>query len=101
MVVDDRNNQQSLQSAPLLSQHQHTPLPNNDDSSVVELVSAHQLINLRTASSSRRNFATQVMRQIFSLEERKISNVNGKNKRQLDPTKIAFLLKSDFSTIPN
>ena len=42
----------------------------------------------------------QVMRQIFSLEERKTSNVNGKNKRQVDPTKIAFVQKVTFQQYP-
>ena len=40
------------------------------------------------------------MRQLFTVEDRKTSNVNGKNKKQLDPMKIAFVRKVTFQQYP-
>ena len=46
------------------------------------------LVKLRYISASRRNFATNMMRKLFTKAEREISNVNGKlGEIQLDPVK--------------
>ena len=62
--------------------------------------SASELLNIRTSSSSRRNFATHVMRRLFSIHERKTSNVNGKNKDQLDTIRIGYVKKVIFQYSP-
>ena len=65
-----------------------------------EFLSANKLLNIRTSSSSRRNFATHVMRILFSIHERKTSNVNWKNKDQLDTIRIGYVKKVTFQHFP-
>ena len=105
------------QQQPLLTQEQHQPLvsscstPGLSDSTHTPLVisaepchgtflNPSELINIRTSSSSRRNFATHIMRKLFSIHDRKTSNVNGKNKNQLDPIRISFIRKVTFQHFP-
>ena len=59
------------------------------------------LVKLRYASSSRRNFAANVMRKIFVKAEREVSNVRGKlGKSQLDPDKIDYIKMATFRMYP-
>ena len=60
-------------------------------------IDADTLLKLRHASSSRRNFAANVMRKIFGKAEREVSNVRGKlGKSQLDPAKIDYIKTATF-----
>lgn len=59
------------------------------------------LVKLRHASSSRRNFAANLMRKIFGKAEREVSNVRGKlGKSQLDPDKIDYIKTATFRMYP-
>ena len=52
-------------------------------------------------SSSRRNFLASLNRKIFTVAERKVSNVNGVlGKSQLDPDKVAYIRKVTFRIYP-
>ena len=47
------------------------------------------MVRLKMDSSSRKNFAANLVRQLFTEEERAASNVRGKGgKAQLNPAKI-------------
>ena len=63
-----------------------------------DFLTAEDMISIRISSSSRRNFATNVNRQIFSEEERMTSNVSGtRGKLQL---KVAFIKRVAFQQFP-
>ena len=51
-------------------------------------------------SCSRRNFAANLVRQLFSKEIRCISNVAGRGKAMLDPVKISFVKSTCFEYFP-
>ena len=66
-----------------------------------DFLTAEEMISIRISSSSRRNFATNVNRQIFSEEERMTSNVSGtRGKLQLDSAKVAFIKRVAFQQFP-
>ena len=56
---------------------------------------------IRAKSCSRKNYATNRARELFTVEERCTRNVSGKyGKRQLDTDKIGFITKSCFEQFP-
>jgi hypothetical protein len=58
----------------------------------VQFLNADELITIRTASTSRCNFAVNANRRIVSEEKRMANNVSGvKGKAVLDPVKVAFI----------
>ena len=59
------------------------------------------LVKLRHTSSSRRNFAANIMRLMFTKPEREVSNVRGKlGKSQLDPERIDYIKMVTFRMFP-
>ena len=59
------------------------------------------LLKLRYISGSRQNFATNVMRKLFTRAERAISNVNGVlGKSQLDVDKVEYIKSVTFKIYP-
>ena len=58
------------------------------------------VMSLRNNSTSRKNFAACIVRRIFTEAERSTSNVNGKNKAQLDPHRIGFVKQKVFQMYP-
>ena len=59
------------------------------------------VMRLRNNSTLRKNFAAQIVRSIFTKEERSISNVNGsRNNAQLDPLRISFVKQKVFLMYP-
>ena len=52
-------------------------------------------------AGSRKNFATKLVRQVFSLQEREVSNVMGlKGKKRLDPTRMELVKSLTFALRP-
>lgn len=60
------------------------------------------LVNeVRLKSCSRSNFCSNMVRQLYSVEERKRSNVRGKlGKSKLDPTRLAIVHQTAFQVYP-
>ena len=59
------------------------------------------VMKMRSNSSSRRNLAVNIMRKIFTEEERSSSNVRGTlGKKKLDPHKIAIIKDLTFRAWP-
>ena len=59
------------------------------------------LASIRAGICSRLNFSVNMVRSLFSLEERKASNVGGKlGKKQLDPQRIIRIKEATFQTYP-
>ena len=56
------------------------------------------IMKIRYISSSRRKFSANLNRKIFTMAERKVSNVNGKSK--LDPDKVKYVQKVTFQIYP-
>ena len=55
------------------------------------------IMKIRYVSASRRNFSANLNCKIFTMTERKASNVNGAlGKCKLDPEKIAYIKKVTF-----
>ena len=57
-------------------------------------------MRMRAESSSRKNFASRLVRELFTIEERKTSNVRGIKKLKLDEDKIAYVRKMTFKLYP-
>ena len=81
--------------------------PMNDGEATCSQVSFSELLNpvyltqVRSNSSSRANFAANLMRAMFTKETRISSNVAGKcGKRKLDPSKIASIKVATFNMWP-
>ena len=52
-------------------------------------------------AGSRKNSATKLVRQVFSLQEREVSNIMGlKGKKRLDPTRMEFIKSLTFALQP-
>ena len=64
------------------------------------LMSSSELTKWFTKSCSRRNFASNLVRQLFSKEVRKSSNVAGRGKQMLDPVKISYVKSQCFEYFP-
>ena len=59
------------------------------------------LASIRAGICSRLNFSVNMVHSLFSLEERKASNVGGKlGKKQLDPQRIIRIKEATFQTYP-
>lgn len=59
------------------------------------------LCEVKQESCSRSNFACNLVRKLFSTEERRKSNVRGKlGKQQLDPTKMRQVRQATFQMYP-
>ena len=65
-----------------------------------EYIDHPTIMCLRRTSISRKNFASLLVRQIFTNEERSTSNVSGRNKTKLDPTRIAYVKQKTFEMWP-
>ena len=90
-VVGTSGDQQRPPPPPMTNNLQTTP----------QFLSAENVIAIRTASVSRRNFAANINRKILSEEERMTSNVSGtKGKNELDPVKVAFIKQVTFQQYP-
>ena len=51
-------------------------------------------------SCSRRNFATNLVRCLFTVEERIQSNVNGRGKNMLNPSLMKYVKEKSFEFFP-
>lgn len=73
-----------------------------DSSGVLSIPLASDVVmKIRYVSSSRRNFSANLNRKIFTVAERKVSNVNGVlSKSQLNPDKVAYIRKVTFRIYP-
>ena len=79
------------------------PLPSSQSDHPQHFVpqTSINLNEIRLNSRSRMNFTVQLMRQLFSENERKVSNVNGKmGKKKLDPQRIAYIRNAAFHVFP-
>ena len=51
-------------------------------------------------STSRKNFASLLVREIFTDKERVTCNVNGRHKPKLDPVRIDYVTRTVFRRWP-
>jgi len=59
------------------------------------------LASIRARSCSRQNFAVNLVRSLFTVNERKVSNVAGVlGKKKLDPKRIVRIKEATFQTYP-
>ena len=59
------------------------------------------IMKIRYVSLSRRNFSANLNRKIFTMAERKVSNINGVlGKSKLDPDKVKYIKKVTFQMYP-
>ena len=74
----------------------------DDDSELLTVpVDPGVLLKLHYISASRQNFATNVMRKVFTRAERETSNVNGVlGKSQLDVDKVEYIKSVTFKMYP-
>lgn len=64
-------------------------------------ITSELLYNLRMRSCSRANFSVNLVREIFSITERKESNVKGiKGKKKLNELKLQQVKSNAFSLYP-
>ena len=74
---------------------------NNPTTSRPTIPDADELVVLRNQSSSRRDFAKNVVIATFTEEERLTSNVNGKaGKKQLSPNRMEAVREAVFRVYP-
>jgi len=71
-----------------------------DVSLVEEPISIPDLTGIFTKSISRRNFAANLVRSLFTKEVRMRCNVNGRGKDMLDPNLIRFVKNKCFEYFP-
>ena len=74
----------------------------DDDSELLTVpIDPGVLLKLRYISASRQNFATNVMRKLFTRAERETSNVNGVlGKSQLDVERVEYIKSVTFKMYP-
>ena len=77
-----------------------TDMPSLDDSLDGGHMSLRELTNVYTKSTSRRNFAANLVRSLFTREERMRCNVKGRGKDMLNPTLIEFVKTKCFEFFP-
>ena len=66
----------------------------NDCIEIEVHVTKEEIFRLSRASASRKNFVANLVRRVFTMEERASSNVKGVlGKQKLDPAKIAYVHK--------
>ena len=87
----------------------HTPSEPKNKPSIFPTVEHTPDINLsnlkaaaiRSKSCSRKNYATNLAREVFTVDERSTHNVSGAcGKPQLDPDKIEFIKRLSFEHFP-
>ena len=61
-----------------------------------DLLTSGEISQLFLKSCSRKNFATLLVKRLFPEEVRKVSNVSGKDKQQLDPSIIEYVKDTTF-----
>ena len=66
----------------------------------IKIFTPVMLAKIKMESCSRPNFAANLVRSLFTVAERKISNVRGKGKKQLDPAKIQKVEEAAFQQYP-
>ena len=73
-----------------------------DDQQVLPIpLDSDVIMKIRYVSSSRRNFSANLNRKLFTMAERKASNVNGAlGKCKLDPAKIEYIKRVTFRMYP-
>ena len=67
----------------------------------VDLLSLSELTQIFVKSCSRGNMASKLVRNLFDETTRKTSNVNGRNKKRLDPTIMAYVKRKCFEFFPS
>ena len=73
----------------------------NESASMLKYIQLSDLTYIYNNSSSRRNFANNCAKKIFTIEERLNSNVNGKKGKQgFDTEKIAAIYNTVFQFYP-
>jgi len=91
----------NYQPNPPVPQFQQPTTPDSDQHNAsFEIMSRSDLTKWFMRSCSRRNFAANLVRQLFSKEIRHISNVAGRGKAMLDPVKIQFVKSTCFEYFP-
>lgn len=64
-------------------------------------ITKEEVFHLSRASASRKNFAANLVRKIFTVEERASSNVKGVlGKQKLDPQRSSYVQKETFRMFP-
>ena len=59
------------------------------------------LMTIKMQSCSRQNFAAHLVKQLFTDEERRLSNVSGRaNKQKMDATRIAVVKAASLQMYP-
>jgi len=71
-----------------------------EDLKLEGLISQEKLSQLFCKSCSRPNFAVNLVRELFSEDIRKISNVSGRGKKRLDEEKMAYIKATVFQFHP-
>ena len=61
-----------------------------------DLLTSGEISQIFLKSCSRKNFATLLVRRLFPEEIRKVSNVSGKDKKQLDPKVMKYIKETTF-----
>ena len=85
----------SIQSQPLEPPKESTPQPQHTP------FSASLLTAVRRQSCLRNNFAANLVRNVFSAAEMRVSNVRGVlGKQKLDPQKIEQIQEAVFQVYP-
>jgi len=88
---------------PLVSSSQSTNQGSKvqeSDNTAKELIPPDRLTQIFCKSCSRCNFAVNLVRELFTTEVRKTSNVTGRNKEQLDKAKMAYIKATVFKYHP-
>ena len=77
-------------------------IDDGENSKNVEIhVSKEEIFRLSRASASRKKFAANLVRKIFTVEERASSNVKGVlGKQKLDTKKLSYVEKETFRMFP-
>ena len=90
----------ATQCIPATSEHEEeikSPLDVSSNMSGIAF-STEEILAIKQASISRKNFAVNLMRKIFDENERRTSNVRGKaGKDQLDPDKMMYVKKETLN----
>ena len=77
-----------------------SPSPTCSISGCNEFLSSEEVKGILCQSSSRRNFATNLSRKLFDERTRLVSNVSGRNKKQLNPAIINYIRSITFKYYP-
>lgn len=97
----------STNSSPMSAELSETQLAVTEESNEFDAlllesgpISVTDLTGIFNKSCSRRNFSTNMVRHLFTKEERMQSNVNGRGKNMLDPNLMRYVKDKSFQFFP-